>query len=203
MPKQNNTIWTKISCLAGFTMFELMLVVVILSVLAALAVPNFRKTQSSVVLQKTAEDLRQNMRYAQILAMSRTEQTRLVFSKDLSDYQLLEPSSAPQTHHPRVDSQYFDENGKLISELAQHWNDDQNEMAFAPVKGRMGQLFHIPEGIQVTMDPSFINFFPDGRPDKMMIRVCQAEQCYEISTQKQRGYISLEQKGTVNGVEAQ
>ncbi|MBF0483093.1 MAG: prepilin-type N-terminal cleavage/methylation domain-containing protein [Candidatus Omnitrophica bacterium] len=179
----------------AFTMIELLLVMVILAVITALAIPNLRNTQSGVLLQRASEDLRQTMRYAQLTAIAKAEPIRLSFSKDLDTYQILEPAEETKTTKPEVQRQYFDENGKLVSEMAQNWNKDNEQIEYVPIKGRMGQLYHVQGGVKIVFDKEYVEFFPDGRADKINISVCQNSQCYELSTKKQRGLISLEKIG--------
>ncbi len=63
----------------GFTLVEILLVVVIMAVIAVLAVPNFSRTYAGIELHKTADDLAYRMRYVQSYAITKNTRARLEF----------------------------------------------------------------------------------------------------------------------------
>ena len=73
---------------AGFTLIEVILVVLILSVIAGLTIPRFSSTYNRFILQKSVEDLAYIMRYAQSRAITKNRVIRLEFDSTLSQYWL-------------------------------------------------------------------------------------------------------------------
>lgn len=74
----------------GFTFIEIILVILILSVIVAITVPNFSRTYGTFQLKKTANDLAYIMQYAQSRAVTRNQLMRLEFNADFSKYWLTE-----------------------------------------------------------------------------------------------------------------
>lgn len=77
----------------GFSLIEILLVVVLLSIITVFAVPNFSQTYQSFLLSKTTENLADMMRYAQSRAVMSNKTVQLKFNDDFSGYQLLEFNS--------------------------------------------------------------------------------------------------------------
>jgi prepilin-type N-terminal cleavage/methylation domain-containing protein len=74
--------------LAGFTFVELLIVVILLSVVSALSVPNFRSTYYNFLLSDTSHNLTYLMRYAQASAIAERTNYRLNFDSEYSKYWL-------------------------------------------------------------------------------------------------------------------
>lgn len=72
--KQNN--------IAGFTLLEILLVVVIIAIVVSIATPQFRKTLTTIHLANTAQDIAQFMRFLRAEAI--TEKTTYQLKFDLS-----------------------------------------------------------------------------------------------------------------------
>lgn len=163
--KQANKRWR------GFTIIELLLVVVMIAVMAALAAPNFGSTYARVQLRKAADDLAYHMRYAQSYAITKNTRVRLEF----------DPSS----------TRYW---------LTRRSGDAAAQDTFIGLTGRMGEVIRVPRGVQVSFkdgDP-LLYFYPDGTMDKRRINFCrvhpagrQGGQCVLVSTQKQRGQVHV------------
>ena len=155
----------------GFTVIELLLVVVIVAVMAALAVPNFGSTYARIQLRKAADDLAYHMRYAQSYAITKNTLTRLEFDSSFTQYW-----------------------------LARQPGDEAAQDAFIGLTGRMGEVVGVPRDIQISFkdgDP-VLYFYPDGTIDKRSIDFCRVhpayrrgEECLFISTQKQRGQVHV------------
>ncbi|VAW18006.1 hypothetical protein MNBD_BACTEROID05-137 [hydrothermal vent metagenome] len=77
----------------GFSLIELILVVLLLSVIAGLTVPNFKQSFSNLKLNQTAKDLSYVMRYAQSRAVSKGILIRLEFASAMDSYHLTQVSS--------------------------------------------------------------------------------------------------------------
>ena len=72
----------------GFSLLELLLVVVILGVIAGLTVPNFAPAYSHVLIKKTADDMAFAMRYAQVQAVTKNKKYQLQFDDSYMQYWL-------------------------------------------------------------------------------------------------------------------
>ena len=147
----------------GFTLIEIILVLLLLAIVSGLTVPNFSKTYQRLELKKAANDIAYLMRYAQSRAIAKGHQIRFEFAEDFTGYELKEQSS---------DKKQADEEFKNIS-------------------GRLGNHFQVPQILHVSSEDTVINFFPDGTIDKQRISVCSVkeEKCFTISTQEQRGRV--------------
>jgi len=74
--------------LAGFTFVELLIVVILLSVVSALSIPNFRNTYYNFLLSDTSHNLTYLMRYAQASAIAERANFRLNFDSEYNKYWL-------------------------------------------------------------------------------------------------------------------
>lgn len=155
----------------SFTVIELLLVVVIIAVIAALAVPNFGSTYARVQLRKAADDLAYHMRYAQSYAVTKNTRVRLEFDPSFIQYWLTRQSE-----------------------------DDAAQDAFIGLTGRMGEVISVPRGVQVSFEDGdpLLYFYPDGTMDKRRIDFCrvhpagrQSGECVFVSTQTQRGQVHV------------
>ena len=149
----------------SFTLVEIILVVLILSIVAGLAVPNFSRAYEQILLKKSTEDLAYLMRYAQSRAVIKNKKMRLEFDESLSKYW-------------------------LTQESAEGSSADQ-EQAFQRIPSSVGRSFLISDKIKLEMTGSPILFFPDGQIDQLRVYLCQEEKCRTISTQEQRGRVRV------------
>lgn len=177
--KQANKRWR------GFTLVEILLVVVIMAVIAVLAVPDFSRTYKGIELRKTADDLAYRARYAQSYAITKNTPARLEFDPSFTQYWLTRRSG-----------------------------DDAAQDTFIRLTGRLGGITNIPRDIQVSFEEgnSSLDFYPDGTMDRRRIHFCrglpvphsgtypagQAEpsmrdrqECVLVSTQEQRGFVHV------------
>jgi len=150
----------------AFSLLELLLVVLILSVVAGLTVPNFRKTYSNLQLKQTAKDMMYLMRYAQGRSATRARQMVLRFDEDYKKYWLED----------------------LGSSAGSQDGVDGSSRKFS---GRLARQFKIPDEVTVEAKTQKINFLPDGTIDKQQINICDHRRCYVLSTKEQRGNILL------------
>ena len=151
----------------GFTLLEIWLVIILLAVAAAMAIPSFTRSFGQLELQDAANNLAYLMRYAQSRAIYNRRPLRLLFDDGMMNYRLEEAES--------------DEESEI--------EDEDTPVEYRPVSGRFGRTFKIPNGITVDAESPSIAFNPDGRIEKTQINVCQAGQCLTVSTQNQSGYV--------------
>ncbi|HOX54029.1 MAG: prepilin-type N-terminal cleavage/methylation domain-containing protein [Candidatus Omnitrophica bacterium] len=76
----------------AFTFVELLVVVILLSVVSALAIPNFRNTYYNFLLTETSHNLTYLMRYAQASAIAERANYRLNFDTQYQKYWLTKKS---------------------------------------------------------------------------------------------------------------
>ena len=154
---------------AAFTLIEIILVVIVLSIIAGFAVPNFSKTYAYIQLQRSAQDLAYLMRYAQSRAVTKNTTVRLQFDEDFSAYWLAE---------------------KIKDE------EEAEEEEFKRISSRLGKTVKIPSGLKIEMEEEVdsLNFYPDGSIDKKAINVCNEKSCFVVSTEEKRGDVQVFQE---------
>ncbi len=147
----------------GFTLIEILLVVLMIIVVAGLALPNFSILFERIQLDETAKNIVYLMRYVQNRAMIKERQHELVFDENNHEYWLNEISS-----------------------------DDEGGMAqSAPVAGRFGRHFSFSPRLTIETDNPEIKFYPDGKIDKVHLYICNRKSCLTVSTREHLGYVEL------------
>jgi len=157
--KQNN----------GFTLIEILLVIIIIGIVLGLAVPNFSKGYSRFQLDKTADDLLECSRWAQAMAIGQERAYALSFSEDHRSYGLVR--------------------AKINDEINGQINEDLDQDSFEPVKGALGRMHTIPA--TVTLDAQDrIEFYPDGTIDQATIELTSSDKQIELSSTEVRGMMT-------------
>ena len=157
--KQNN----------GFTLIEILLVIIIIGIVLGLAVPNFSKGYSRFQLDKTADDLLECSRWAQAMAIGQERAYALSFSEDHRSYGLVR--------------------AKINDEINGQINEDLDQDSFEPVKGALGRMHTIPAA--VTLDAQDrIEFYPDGTIDQATIELTSSDKQIELSSSEVRGMMT-------------
>ena len=150
---------------SGFTLIEIILVVLLVTVIIGLTVPNFSSAYNNLQLQNTTDHLAYLMRYAQGRAVTHNREVRLEFDEEHLHYWLTEQE-------------------EMIGA-------SEAEKTFNQISGRLGRMFVIPKDIEVRMEAMGISFYPDGRIEKDHIYLCYHDRCYLISTKERRGYVQI------------
>lgn len=149
---------------SGVTLVELLLVMILLGVMAALSIPHFSKTYSSLQLQRTAEDMSYVMKYAQMRAITKGHLVRFLLAEDNSKYWIEERAGEQQS------------------------SDEQ----FVHIRGQWGRTFTIPDEIVVeAKNIGKVDFFPSGQIEGVDVDICLREKCIIVSTQKRRGHVEM------------
>jgi len=65
------------------------------------------------------------------------------------------------------------------------------ESDFKRISGRWGRMFIIPTEIELQSPQHEVNFFPDGKIDRLRMYLCQKDQCLTVSTKEQQGYVDV------------
>jgi prepilin-type N-terminal cleavage/methylation domain-containing protein len=149
----------------GFTLIEIILVVIILTVVTGLTVPNFSKTYKKFLLKTATDEIAFIMRYAQSRAVTKNRQVRFEFDPEFQKYWLTQ---------------------EVLS-------DDENteNKNFERFTGKNGGNYEVYRDCKVEVDDNKVDFFSDGTIEKKHIYVCNDKNCYTISTKEQRGYIQV------------
>ena len=152
--------------LKGFTLLELILVLIVLSVIAVLAIPNFHQTFFQLQLKQTAQHLSYLMRYAQNRAITLGQDHHLEFGPEHTQYWLTS-----------------------YQEPADENSDEK--AGFKRIPSRLGRTFVIPPEIRLESPQPFILFKDNGDIDKVRLYLCAQSRCFTISTQEQSGYVQV------------
>lgn len=145
----------------ALTLVEMLLVMVLLVVAAAISVPNFSKAYAQLQLQNTANTLMLNMRYAQSKAITQNKKVRLSFDKSFKSYRLLEADRQDLTN------------------------------TYQPLKGKLGKTISVPKDMTITSLKQDIHFLPSGEIDKTDMNICRKNDCLSVTTSRQRGQIEM------------
>ncbi len=144
---------------SAFTLVELLSVVIILSVIVGLAVPNYSRTYQAMRLKSVADRLAYIMRSAQSRSMLKNKNLRLEFHSDFLEYWLTEE------------------------------NNSEGENRFSKFPGQLGKIIKIPSPYHMETDQLPINFYPDGTIEGRYVYVCNQKRCLTISTKEQRRHV--------------
>ena len=149
---------------SAFTLVEIILVVLLLSVITGMTIPNFRNSLGKVKLQNSANHIAYAMRYAQSRAITKNVLVRFECNQTSGNYWLTE--------------QKKDVSG-------------QGDKFFVKLAHKMGKKFSLPDGINIESDSLKILFYKDGRIEKQVIKLCGRVSCFLISTREQRGHVNV------------
>ncbi|MCB1194590.1 GspH/FimT family pseudopilin [bacterium] len=157
----------------GFTLIELTMVVLVLSIIVSIAVPRFRKTYETIKFRNTAYNIVKLMSYARDRAIIERRPFRVEFSDEEDAFWLAE---------------YI---------VPEEGNKEDGE--FEMVAGSVGRRQMIPLGITIDIDePSrqnYVTFYPDGQADPFVMYLEGGDDfTYTITTKKMVGLIRLYQE---------
>jgi len=125
----------------GFTLIELVLVILFISIITALSTPLFRNTFSELELKNTTFNLSKIINYAQEMAIIDKASYKLNFDFDGGAYWLTKS--------------YFVD----------------RKQTFTKLEGKYGRKFYFPDGLALTASKKEIVLYPDGRSDTAEISI--------------------------------
>jgi len=125
----------------GFTLIELVLVILLISILTALSAPLFKRTFSDLVLRDASLDMAKVISYAREMAIIERVNYRL----DLN----------------------FEERKYRIT----RYNPSGEDARYEKIKGRHGKDFILASGLGLSAGENKLVFYPDGRSDKLTIKI--------------------------------
>ena len=153
---------------AGFTLLELLVVTLILTVLVGLSVPQFGRTFRHLQLQVFASDVATLFTYASRRAVTRGEVLRIQFDVKGRRYWLASAQEASPTQ------------------------DASPEEKFERVSGTFGRVASAPGSISFTPSAREVTFYPDGRADRFeMLIVDDSHAGYRLVTDVRTGRVKL------------
>jgi len=153
----------------AFTLIEILLVIVILTIIGGLAIPNLSQTFSRVQLNQTANDMAYLMRYAQSRAIIQRFTCQFILDAENKRYWITQQNSPAQEDSDSSESQ----------------------PSFKKISGRLGRTLGIPLDIQVQAENPTMQFYPDGRIDKDSFQLCLKHRCVTVSTKEKSGYVRV------------
>ena len=143
----------------AFTLIEIILVVVILAIVLAIAVPSFTGKFKGLHLQQTVDDLRTCSRWAQAMAVGEHRIYAVAFDKERKSYSILRSA------------------------------EDETSVTgeFGPVPSSLGRRRMIPEDVQLKVQSDRLHFYPDGTIDPGTIEVLSGEKRITLTSTLIRG----------------
>jgi type II secretion system protein H len=149
----------------GFTLLELLVVVLILMVMVGVAIPRFRGTFRHLQLQAAASDVATLLTYAGRRAVARGEVMRIHFDVEGRRYWLA-----------RADG-------------------TSPEDTFQRVSGKFGRVSSLPASISLAPSTRAVTFYPDGRADAFDMLISDDSQAgYRVRTNVRTGRVTLRER---------
>jgi len=148
---------------AGFTLLELLIVILIMAVVVGFSIPRFSRTFSHLRLQVFASDVAKLLTYASRRAVARGEMLRIHFDLEGRRYWLAQAQeAAPEGKSERVPDKF-------------------------------GRISSMPQGISLDPSAREVTFYPDGRADRfeMLILDNNRQEGYRLVTDVWTGRVKL------------
>ena len=136
---------------SGFTLIELIVVVLLLSIVTGLAVPRFKRTFSELQLKSSAFNLYKMLQFARDRAIVEGARFRIHFDFERRSYRLLK---AP--------------------------DKEDRTPAYKITPGRFGKKIVLPETIRIEGHPADLTCYPDGTCMNAAIRLSGEGGAFEV-----------------------
>lgn len=145
----------------GFTLLELLVVILIMAVMVGVAAPRFSRTFSRLQLQASAYDMAKLLTYASKRAVARGEMLRIHFDPQGRRYWLAKAQEAPPAGEPeRVGSKF-------------------------------GRISSVPEAISLEPSARAVTFYPDGRADPFEMFMLDRQHGYRLTIDVWTGRVTV------------
>ncbi len=155
----------------GFTLIELSLVVLIVSIIAVVATPKFRATYETIKFRSSVYNLVKLMNYARERAIIEKKPFRIHFFKETMEFCL--------ETIPKQDKE----------------DKKDRDKEFKAIAGSLGKRITFPRGVEFDIDEpreDFVTFYPDGQADECVIYIKGTkDMVYTVTTKKMVGLIRL------------
>jgi prepilin-type N-terminal cleavage/methylation domain-containing protein len=173
---------------AGFTMMEMLVVIFIIGVMSSILVVNWRKNEQTYLVQRTAQEIAQNIRKAQDLALTSKKYS---VSEDVPSYYGINFA----TNNPTSYFIFADKNGNKTYQPSDFKIDNKNILISSGVQidylsagNNLDIAFSIPDGFTYvngqTVDSTTIRIKKTGA-------TCPSVSCRNIIIRK-TGQISIQ-----------
>jgi len=149
----------------GFTLIEILLVIILLGVLLTVSIPNFQSSFKTLLLKDTANDMAALMRYAQSRSIVQKTPIEFVYDSGSATFGLYQASKTQGTPEGGQES--------------------------ARISDRRGKEYKVPPEIACEATAPTITFSPDGRISHGRFTLCLKDKCLTVSTQDQSGRVLL------------
>lgn len=153
----------------GFTLLELLVVVLIISITLGFLAPAFRKTFLDIQLNSSAQDIVSLMRYAQERAI--VENTAFRFNLDAEN----------GSYWLTMKEQDKPEGNGLASHSQSHKPDQE---AYSKLRGNFGRLYTLARELKMEARENTIDFYPDGEVGYLKIKITNPNNKGLVITQK-------------------
>jgi len=165
----------------AFTLIELCIVILVLSIIVSVATPKFRNTYETIKFRSTVYNIAKLMNYARDRAIIERKPVRLRFSKD-DDSFFLETLKKDE------------EESDSRSSRRSRKKEDEYEI----IKGSIGQKMFFPKGVEFDLDEpdrqDYVTFYPDGQSDECVLYIKgegRSDVVYTITTKKMAGLVKI------------
>jgi len=153
---------------AGFSLIEIFVILMILTIAAAAAIPSYKNIFQSMRLKQTAQDLVHYLHYGRTRALMRQRPLRL--SVDVSQ-------------------------GRFWLEEQRRREDGKDQ--FAVLEDRLGAVYRIPADFELRTDAVSVDLFRGGRMSRSELCLCSKKECVSVRTGIILGEALVEQECTL------
>ncbi len=148
---------------AGFTLLELLIVLLILSFVVGFSIPLFSRTYSRLKLEAFSYHVAKLLDYAGQRAVASRNRMRVHFDAEGRRYWLLQAQEASSPEDP-----------------------------FERVADKLGRTYSVPDTVSVEPSAQDVTFYPDGSADPFQLLILDTKKTrYRLATDVWTGRISL------------
>ncbi len=166
----------------GFTLLELSMVILVISIIVAIATPKFKATYQTIQFRNTVYNLVKIMNYARDRAIVEGKPFRVHFFEDEGSFCL---ETIPETEEDESESPI----------LRRQSRSKRAKEEYEMVRGSIGQKLFFPKDISLDIDEpdeDYVIFYPDGNADECVIYIeGKGKQVYTVTTKSSVGFVKL------------